>query len=178
MTPAIETERKFLIKYPDTDFLASLPDCRVLEMEQTYLLCDDGSMRVRKSVCDGKFEYFRNIKKRISDISHFEDEKIISEETYSELLFCADKSRKTVCKTRYAFPFGKHIIEVDVYPFWNDRAVFEVELGNEDEQFEIPDFLEIIKEVTHDKRYSNKALAKEIITEKLQGNSDNSACGD
>lgn len=161
----IECERKFLIKYPDVDALRKKQGCRVLEISQTYLLCADGSMRVRKTVSDGSAEYFRNIKKRITDMSGYEDEKLISEETYSELLLCADSERKTIEKTRYAFPYLDHIIEVDVYPFWNDRAVFEVELGSEDEEFGIPSDLEIIKEVTSDKRYSNRALAKEIVTE-------------
>lgn len=162
-----EIERKFLIKYPDTEFLRGLEGCERIGISQTYLLCDDGSMRVRRSVYDDKTVYYRNIKKRISDMSHLEDEKIISEETYGELLFCRDTSRNTVEKTRYAFPFGGHIIEVDVYPFWSDRAVLEVELESEDEAFDIPPFISVIKEVTGDKRYSNKALAKEIVTEEL-----------
>ena len=56
---------------------------------------------------------------------------------------------------------------MDVYPFWSDRAVLEVELESEDEAFDIPPFISVIKEVTGDKRYSNKALAKEIVTEEL-----------
>lgn len=162
-----EIERKFLIKYPDTEYLAQLDGCKKIDMSQTYLLCDDGSLRVRRSVYNGEIVYYRNIKKRISDMSHLEDERIISEETYSELLFCRDTKRSTIEKTRYAIPFKGHIIEVDVYPFWNDRAVLEVELDFEDEEFELPPYVSVIKEVTGDKRYSNKALAKEILTEVL-----------
>lgn len=162
-----EIERKFLIKYPDTAFLASQQLCRVMEIEQTYLLCDCGSLRVRKSVCGGKTEYIRNLKNNGMNISRDEDEKNVSEETFRELLLCADGERNTVFKTRYAFPFENHTMEVDVYPFWNDRAILEVELKAEDEQFGIPDYIGIIKEVTNDKRYSNRALAKEIITEEL-----------
>jgi CYTH domain-containing protein len=67
-----------------------------------------------------------------------------------------------VIKTRYAFPFGEHTVEIDVYPFWDDRAIFEVELKNENESFEIPDFIDIIKEVSEDGRYKNTNLAKSI----------------
>ncbi len=162
-----EIERKFLIKFPDTVLLEGLCGCERIDMSQTYLLCDDGSMRVRKSVSDGRTVYYRNIKKRISDMSHFEDEKVISEETYNELLFCRDGARNTIEKTRYAIPFCGHIIEIDVYPFWTDRAVLEVELGSEEEEFELPEYVCVIKEVTGDKRYSNKALAKEVVTEML-----------
>ncbi len=162
-----ETERKFLIRYPDISFLKSLDMCREISIAQTYLLCGNGSMRVRKSVENGETVYIRNIKKRISEMSHFEDEKIISEETYNELLFCRDTQRAEIVKTRFAIPHGGHILEIDVYPFWCDRAVLEIELEAEDEQYEIPSYITVIKEVTGDKRYSNKALAKEIITEVL-----------
>ena len=100
-------------------------------------------------------------------MSHYEDEKIISEETYNELLLCADEKRRTIKKTRYTIPYAMHIMEIDIYPFWKDRAILEVELQAEDEPFGIPPYIEIIKEVTSDKRYSNKALAKEIVTEEI-----------
>ena len=76
-------------------------------------------------------------------------------------------SRKPIKKTRYAIPFDGHIVEVDVYPFWSDRAVMEIELLSEDEAYTVPECIEIIKEVTADKRYSNRALSKQIITEEL-----------
>jgi len=163
----IERERKFLIKYPDTELLMAQDGCTVTDIRQTYLLCHDGSMRVRKAVCNGKTVYIRNIKRRISDMSHYEDERCVSEETYSELLLCADSERKPVSKIRYAVPYMGHVAEIDVYPFWKDRAVLEVELSSENESFELPPYITVIKEVTGDKRYSNKALAKEIVTEEL-----------
>lgn len=162
-----ETERKFLIRYPNTHELSKKEGCEIFRLEQTYLLCDNGSLRVRKSEHCGNTEYIRNIKRRISDMSHYEDEKNISEETYNELLLCADTDRCTIKKTRYAIPHGMFLMEIDIYPFWQDRAILEVELRSEDEPFEIPPYIQIIKEVTFDGRYSNKALAKEIITEEI-----------
>ena len=162
-----ETERKFLIKHPDPGELSQKKDCKIFHIEQTYLLSDNGSLRVRKSEHCGSTMYIRNIKRKISDMSHYEDEKCVSEETYNELLLCSDTERCTIKKTRYAIPYGTHIMEIDVYPFWQDRAILEVELGAEDEPFEIPTYIEVIKEVTFDKRYSNKALAKEIKTEEI-----------
>ena len=53
---------------------------------------------------------------------------------------------------------GKYI-EIDVFPFWKDKAYLEIELISEDEKVEIPPFIEIIKEVTQDKRYTNKSIA-------------------
>lgn len=163
-----ECEKKFLIAYPDIDLLISQDGCTVTEIEQTYLLCANGSMRVRKAIRDGEVKYIRNIKKRITDMSSYEDETEISEEAYNELLLCKDPERSTVLKTRYAFPYKGHIMETDVYPFWSDRAVLEIELGAESEAYEIPSCFAILKDVTSDKRYSNRALAREIITEVLR----------
>ena len=52
--------------------------------------------------------------------------------------------------------------EIDVYPFWQDRAVMEIELADEAEAVKLPPEIEIIKEVTRDRRYTNAALAREI----------------
>ena len=52
--------------------------------------------------------------------------------------------------------------EIDVCPFWQDRAVMEIELADEAETVALPPEIEIIKEVTWDRRYTNAALAKAI----------------
>ena len=163
----LEIERKFLIEYPDTQMLRKLPDCKVKEIVQTYLLCENGTMRVRKTLCCGKTTYRFNEKHSISAISRTEEEKELSEAEYNLLLTRKDGSRSAIEKVRYAFPFGEHILEIDVYPFWSDRAILEIELSCEDEEYVIPEFIRVIKEVTGDNRYSNKSLAKCIINEKL-----------
>lgn len=163
----LEIERKFLIEYPDISELERCEDCKIKSIVQTYLLCDTGTLRVRKTVCRGKTEYRLTEKRPVSDMSRLEEEKEISEETYGEMLRCTDTRRTPIEKVRYAFPFASHTMEIDVYPFWSDRAILEIELSREDERYEIPDFIHIIKEVTGDGRYSNKALAKSVVTEEL-----------
>ena len=53
---------------------------------------------------------------------------------------------------------GKYF-EIDIFPFWIDKAYVEIELTDENEYFELPEFLKVIKEVTQDKNYTNRALA-------------------
>jgi CYTH domain-containing protein len=67
-----------------------------------------------------------------------------------------------IIKKRYLLPFGGLIFEIDIYPFWHDRAIMEVELPKEDTPFEIPPGIEIIREVTGDSRYKNKSLARSV----------------
>lgn len=62
-------------------------------------------------------------------------------------------------KTRYRIPIGSHTWEVDVFEGANaGLVVAEVELSDEDEAFERPDWLGA--EVTADRRYANASLVE------------------
>ena len=50
--------------------------------------------------------------------------------------------------------------EIDVYPFWNDKAIAEIELSDENASVEFPPKIKVIKEVTEDEAYKNASLAK------------------
>ena len=78
------------------------------------------------------------------------------------LLKEADPTRHPVEKTRWCIPCGSHVLEIDLYPFWSDQAVLEVELQNEEEEFLLPPELRVIREVTGDPRYLNSSLAREL----------------
>ena len=71
-----------------------------------------------------------------------------------------DPSRRPIRKTRYCLTEGSRYYEIDVYPFWSDRAIVEVELADENETVTLPEKLKVIKEVTEDKNYRNSELAK------------------
>ena len=162
MTP-IETERKFLIYMPDLKHLETQDGVRIKYIEQTYLISDTGkNARVRKIEENGEIKFVKTVKERISVLSAYENESEISESTYIKELENADTSKKTIVKTRFCIPFEHHIIEIDVYPFWSDRAILEIELSDESESFSLPDFIRVIKEVSEDKRYKNTKLAESI----------------
>lgn len=164
----IETERKYLIRYPDTAILAALPGARVLHMRQTYLLADASvTARVRQVEENGTLRYIRTEKQRISKISSYEDERELTADEYKAALEAADPERKTVVKTRYAIPHGSLICEIDVYPFWEDRAILEIELPAEDTEFLLPDYVTVIREVSDDRRYSNRSLAKSVPLDEI-----------
>lgn len=168
MSVPIETERKYLIKYPDTSFLESLPGVKTKHIVQTYLLSPEGvTSRVRKMTVDGNITYIKTEKRRINTLSCFEDEHEITEQEHNKLICQADPARCPINKTRYAIPHNGHILEIDIYDFWQDRATLEIELESETQSFSIPDFIHIIKEVTDDPRYKNANLARHIVTENL-----------
>ena len=160
---AYEIERKFLIEYPDIEKLENFESSYKSEIEQTYLKTDDGmTSRVRKRTTNGVTKYIFTEKKRITDVKFIENESDLSEDEAEELLKLADPERRTVCKTRYCLPFNGRTVEVDIYPFWNDRAIAEVEMESEDEVLLLPDCIKVIREVTSEMAYKNYSIAKEI----------------
>ena len=160
---AFEIERKYLIEYPDLNILESYPKS---EIAQTYLKTDDGfTTRVRKRTSGGVTKYIFTEKKRISDLKCIENERVIGIDEYEELLKLADPERRTVVKIRYCLPYEGRVVEVDVYPFWSDRAIAEVEMESESEEVKLPEFIRVIRDVTSEKAYKNYALAKEIPTD-------------
>ena len=58
--------------------------------------------------------------------------------------------------------YGGKEFEIDVYPFWLDKAVMEIELTDEEEPVALPPEIEIIRDVTADRRYTNASLARAI----------------
>lgn len=165
----IETERKYLIRYPDIAALAAMDGARVLRMRQTYLLADENvNARVRQIEENGTVRYIGTEKRRISAISSYEDEWELTAAEYEDALRQADPERRTIEKTRYVIPHGELRCEIDVYPFWDDRAILEIELPGEDAAVTLPDYLTILREVSGDRRYSNRAMAKTIPQDDIE----------
>ncbi len=157
----LEIERKFLIAYPDLTWLENEPSCQRIEIIQTYLKSDaDEEVRVRQRGINGNYIYFKTVKKRVSDIKRVEIEKRLSQAEYLTLLMEADTSRRQIRKTRYCLTYEGQYFEIDVYPFWTDRAIAEIELSDESTEIVFPRQIRVIREVTGDDAYKNASLAR------------------
>lgn len=153
-----EIERKFLIEYPDINWLNKV--CKKLEIIQTYLNSkNDDEVRIRQRGINGNYIYTQTIKRNVNDIKRIEIEKRLSKEEYLDLLMNADITKHSIRKTRYCLIYKNQYFEIDIFPFWDDKAIVELELNNEEQEIEFPKQLKLIKEVTHDKRYKNSELA-------------------
>lgn len=163
---SIETERKFLIKLPDEAVMTSQRELRVKRMVQTYLEYRGNiERRIRMIEEGGDISYIYTEKRPIEGvkISRFEDEREVNGDEYAALM---NECISELTKTRYSFPYCGHTIEIDVYPYeiggdaLIGKAVLEVELGDENEKFALPEWICVIKELTGTKEFSNKAMAK------------------
>ena len=156
-TQGLETERKYLIRMPDAAFLAR---GEVWEIRQTYLTAAEGNRRVREIRTRDKTQYLYTEKKRLSPLTSVECEREITLAEYRALLADARPDSNEVIKTRYRIPHGGHMLEIDVYPFWSDTAVLEVELSAESEAVSLPREVSVIREVTEEPLYKNTNIAR------------------
>ncbi len=153
-----ETERKYLIAYPDRAALMTLPGAIALEIVQVYLR--GGAARIRSSSGPMGTVYIYTEKHRVTELTRIENEREISHQEYLSLLSSADPAFRPIEKTRLCIPHMGHVFEIDIYPFWQDKAIAEVELASEDEEIILPEWLDIIQEVTLDPAYKNTSLAR------------------
>lgn len=148
----IEIERKFLLKSDAYKNEGVLQERIVQGFLNTH---EERTVRVR---INGDFAYLTiKGKSNESGTSRFEWEKEISlAEAEALLLLCEEG---IIEKTRYVVPKGQHIFEIDEFHGANEGLVIaEIELNNEDETYEQPDWLG--DEVTGDIRYYNSKLSK------------------
>lgn len=148
----IEIERKFLVKnetYKSESIKKQL-------ITQGYL-SSDPKRSVRIRVCEQNAFITIKGETSTSGTSRYEWEKEINiKDAKQLLLLCLDG---IVTKIRYVIPFKNHTFEVDEFLKDNSGLVIaEIELSNENENFERPEWLG--KEVTGIKKYYNSRLSQ------------------
>ena len=153
----LEIERKFLVKSLDFKQEA-VKSTRIV---QAYLNSHpERSVRIRikgeKGILTVKG------KGNTSGTSRFEWEKEIAIADAESLLLLCEKG--SINKTRYEIIAGEHTFEVDEFYDSNEGLIIaEVELKDENETFEKPDWLG--EEVTGDNRYYNSQLVSNPFSE-------------
>ena len=166
---ALEIERKYLIRMPDVNRLSRIPETEIWEIEQTYLMDGENgeSRRVRRVAQNGTEAYFYTVKRHITNLTRAESEREIARAEYDRLLTEIDPQGQPIYKTRYRVPYHNQLLEIDVYSFWRDRATLEIELQSEEQNIDLPDWVCVIRDVSAEKRYTNRQLARCVPMEKI-----------
>ena len=166
MDNKIEIERKYIIKKPSLKSMRETEGYTELEITQIYLeSAANVTHRVRSRIYPDSAVYTETKKIRIDKMSAYEDEGEISESDFKEKSRKIDKSTRPILKKRYTFSHNKHTFEIDIYPEWERCAVMETELESRDELVDFPSFIEIVREVTGEREYSNAAMAHRFPAE-------------
>lgn len=151
----IEIERKFLVK--KDKWAQVIKEERSL-FRQGYILSDpQKTIRVRLT----DTEAFLTIKGQTVGAARPEFEYSIQMDDARHMLdnFCISE----LSKIRYFIPYDGHTWEVDEFLGQNEGLIVaEIELGAEDEQFSLPEWVD--KEVTAEKKYTNSNLAVKPFT--------------
>ena len=146
---SIEIERKFLV---NGDYKSvAISHTRII---QGYI-CSQRGRTVRVRIRDRQGYLTIKGPSMSGGLSRYEFEKEITlDEALSLLRICEPG---IIDKVRWLVPMGKHTFEVDEFFGENEGLVMaEVELSNENEEYERPDFLG--REVTGDRRFYNSCL--------------------
>lgn len=112
-----------------------------------------------------------------NSMKRIERERILSMKEYVGLMSEADTNLHQICKDRYCFLYDGQYFELDIYEFpeilagaieslpeinevhVEDCAILEIELPNENTEVKIPEFIDVIAEVTDDERFKNHSIA-------------------
>ena len=157
----IEIERKFVIKKPCIERLLEEESLTSSKITQIYIASEPSvTHRVRRREYADRTRYSETRKTRIDSMSAVEDEREISEEEFDVISENIKAGTRPVTKTRYTFNYGEHIIEIDVYPEWESTCIMEIELKDREEEIRLPDFIEIVREVTGIREYSNASMSR------------------
>lgn len=154
----VEIERKYVLPAPPAAEV--LADATAYDIEQTYLVADTGSRRVRRRTGPDGVRHWLTEKQPRGGISRQEDEREIDEPEYRRLLAEADPESGTIVKTRHVLAHGHQTIELDVFREPPGLVLLEVELESDDEAVELPPWAEGARDVSEDPSYSNAALAR------------------
>ena len=149
----IEIERKYLVKDGVKDILTSLKPIRII---QAYLV-NEKLKSVRIRIADNLA--FITIKNVVSGLTRKEFEYEIPKNEAEHII--QTFGLKVLTKDRYHVMHDSKLWEVDVFSEQlKGLIIAEIELNNEKEKVELPDWIDI--EVTHDASFLNANLIKRI----------------
>lgn len=147
-----EIERKFLVNGP----FKSLSFCHTHILQGYISSNPERSVRIRLKG-DKAFITIKGMGSS-DGLSRFEWEKEITPEDAKQLMQLCEPT-SIIDKVRYEIKHDNHIIEVDEFNGLNEGLIVaEIELTNENESVDLPEWLGL--EVTGDVRYYNSMLAK------------------
>lgn len=158
-----EIERKYLLSSAPSDPELVALGAQPHRIEQVYLRSDDGWVRrVRKVEAAGRTRYVATRKREIEGIVREELEDELDAAAYARALREADPARRPIRKVRHVFPFGGHVMELDVFAEPPGLVLLEIELEDASDVPALPPELQarLVREVSLEPAYLNHELAR------------------
>lgn len=161
-TPSVEIERKFLLKARPDLKAKVFGDMAKASIEQMYLRFADKHARIRKMTQGSYSSYYFTTKTNFlgSRVSREEEERRIGALDYWYLARDRDPATTVIKKNRHYFVWKDQYFSLDVFQKPKPLNMLEIELLGENDDVDLPPFLEIDREVTGDHGYSNYSIAR------------------
>jgi CYTH domain-containing protein len=156
----LEVERKFLIRPFDVERHVEMH--QVIDIEQVYLMHQnpEEGPRIRKRGQNGSYVYYWTFKRNIENGIRIEKERQIDVREYEWSLQFQIPGTQAVKKERICFVYKNQYFEYDRFQTPPDLHLLEIELTDMNDRFELPPYIEVVREVTNDPAYFNANLAK------------------
>lgn len=151
-----ELERKYLVhSLGDDVYPHTMVD---VEIEQRYLTSpDDVEARIRNR--GGVYTHCE--KRRIDELRRIEKERIITPRQYFSFMEHVDSDRNPIYKTRTCFVWHYQYFELDrFHRNLEGLKLLEIELRSSYDEVKIPDWIDVVREVTDDYSFSNYQLSE------------------
>lgn len=161
----VKRQIKFAVSLSDTDMEKIVQNGRVMHIEQTYLQSDAKTeKRIRKVSFDNCDAYYFSVYKILDDGSIIiVSEKSIDKKVYEQLLEFKDDDYEILDKDRYYFVYDGQYFSLDVFRNNNEIGILEINFNGDN--IKIPSYVRVIDEVTSDKNFYNKNMARKCRKE-------------
>lgn len=162
----VQRQYRYLVDKLDIN---KLKDIRMvkLEIEQIFIESEnDETIMIRKTTKDGNSIYSKTVKKD----TNISNERIVSTKKISETEYSeyTKINKKLIRKHRYCFTYNNQYYKLDIFEEPEGMMILETDLTNESIELKIPDFIDGVKDITHDIKYRNSYIYNQINKCSLQ----------
>ena len=151
-----ESQKKYLIKKPDVDYLNKLNNCNKVKVIEIFLNSDKNHITnlIQRGI-NSNYTYSKISKNKDKNV---ETETRLTQDAFIDNLTNIDTSKKIIIKDRYCITINSIYYEIDIYEHLKDYAICEVEI-TKDEELNLPSFIEVIKDITAHEEYTDYYFA-------------------
>ena len=128
---------------------------------QHYLESRNGmERRIRQRERNGSLLYTYSEANYLSTNERIKTDRVLSERQYYDYMNDVDKNLNVIDKQRYSFIEDNRFYKLDVFDFDTSKGILSVQLPKEAVNVKLPEFVNVVKDVTDDINYKNYYLAK------------------
>ena len=157
----LDIQKKYLIKRPDLKILEKFVNFEIIDILQYYLISlnPKEEIRIRQWGQDNNYMYYYSKKTSINDKQRIETKRHITLKEFTNYLKDIDTKIPVLKKKRICFIYEYQYFEIDIFEFSSELELLEIKFTNMSTDIRLPEFVEVIKDVTDDENYRNYNLA-------------------